>query len=188
MAPHISTDPPELLFLVELEKALERERLRLSDDAHAYLTRLLSRIRTESGPPLPQDPLSGEFLTALGALDERQRIILLRRVGDSALLASGWWWQFLTTLRHGMPGEDFHAELGKQAYRRIQQELFDELADKFFGLVDVLARMSGALGGESDRETMKLLDYWLRSNSRQAARLLAEHGIDVLGIDSRPRS
>ncbi|HXV27038.1 MAG TPA: hypothetical protein VD862_03400 [Candidatus Paceibacterota bacterium] len=172
----IRNEAPLLLFMGELEEALSRERVALSDEARMYLSGLLTRIRSEHGP-MRQTPLAPDYLNALSSLSEQERTVLFRSVGDSALIISGWWWQWLERFRQPMDPA-YHAELGERAYRQVEQELFDELADKFASLIDVLARMSARLQTD-DRQVMEVYATWLRTQSRHAARLLRMHGIDV---------
>lgn len=177
-------ESPELLFVRELQEALSRERLRVSDEAEAYLARLLARIRADQRPEAAAEPLSPDFLKALGSAGEQERIVLLRHVGDSALLLCGWWWWLLERVRQPLDPK-FHASLGRKAYRLMDEKLFDELSEKFAGLVDVLARMSGRLQTADERALMELYSHWLRTHSRQAARILAAKGIVVTGDERK---
>ena len=172
----IIAEEPFLFFMKELEEALARERVRVSDEARIYVSGLLSRLQSETGP-MRHEPLTPDYLAGIATLDDAKREALLRAVGDSALVICGWWWQWLDQLRRPKDSR-FHAELGRRAYQHIDEQLFDELANKFSGLIDVLARMSARLQTD-DRQLMDSYRIWLRTQNRHAERLLRLHGIDV---------
>jgi hypothetical protein len=171
-------ESPELLFLSELTESLARERVVLSQEGQVYIMRLLSRVRADEERCPDRYLLAPDYLRALSLDEGHGRTLLLRGVGDVALLLAGWWWRYTESLRRG-PSFGYHIDLGWSAYHLIDGVPFDELSEKFIGLVDVLARMSAQLQRGDQRQLVKLYSHWCRTNSRQARRLLAVHGIPV---------
>ena len=182
MAPKIRDDEsPELLFMSELEDALAKEHLKLSGEARVYLTRLLASTRIDDAPNV-QSRLSDSFLAALNTVEPRKRSLLLQSVGNSALMLCGWWWQFIEYMqeyRHLDVDHTFHEDIGTQAFRRLEEMWFQELADKFVGVVDVLARMSGKLQVHNNRELMQAYEHWLKTQNKNAEKVLLAHGLLV---------
>jgi len=173
----------ELLFTGELAQALHEERVELSAPAQQYVVRLLSDVQRDH----LRYPLAPRYLKAVQRGQGRVHDVALRGVGDTALMLSGWWWRWTESNRHG-PGVAYHVDLGWSAYRLIDGEPYDELSERFTRLVDVLAQMTVRVRESGDRtlltslddETLyDLYDFYCRTSSRQAARLLKKNGFDV---------
>ena len=145
-----------------------------------YLMRLLTTVDTAGGPNL-QEALAKNFLVAINTAQPRQRALLLQSVGNSALLLCGWWWQLVEHMHEYHSGLDheYHEDIGIQAFRRLEAMWFQELADKFIGVVDVLARMSGKLQVHSNKELMQAYEHWLKTHNRNAEKVLLAHGLLV---------
>jgi len=56
-------------------------------------------------------------------------------------------------------------------------EVFDELAEKFSGFVDVLGEVSERTGLTSNSDLLRLYEKWLRTKSRRSGDLLVKQGI-----------
>lgn len=177
----------EQFFLEELEAALAKEKLLLSEAARVYLAGLLScvsweqiKLRTTTSGTLAEG-----LLLALQQEPGELRDQLLRRVGNSALLLCGLWWRFVdyeAVYRHGS-GQDYHERIGRQAFGRIKNELFKELADKFIGVVDVFARISDELIDANPMHTMHAYAALLKTNNRLVEKLLQKQGLII--VDNR---
>jgi len=179
----LSHQTPEAFFAQELQEALGKQRLQLTDEAYMYVTLLLSGIRSGQEVGDATDALAPRYLQALRSGTPAERRLHLRWVGDSALLTCGWWWRFLDLMRYGIPGEEYHASMGRRAYLLIEGQdraLYAELSEKFLGLIDVLARMSSKLHDPNDDgRLMKVFSVWFRGQSRHAERILQDMGVDL---------
>lgn len=165
----------------ELEEALAKEHLQLSGEARMYLTRLLASAHIADAPDV-HSTLTDSFLAALNTVEPRKRALLLQSVGNSALMLCGWWWQFIEYMqeyKHLGVDHSFHEDIGTQAFRRLEELWFQELADKFVGVVDVLARMSGKLQVHSNQELMQAYEHWLKTQNKHAEKVLLAHGLLV---------
>ena len=63
--------------------------------------------------------------------------------------------------------------------------VYSELARKFQAMVDVLHEVRDGAGGRSDLDVMQTLNWWHKTGSRRAERLLRECGIVPLGKSGR---
>lgn len=175
------------LFLSELEEALAKEHLRLSDDARAYLAGLLAGIswkeihsRVGSSRTLAEALNEALLYQPEGEMKE----LLLRRVGNSALLLCGLWWRSVASRAawgHGAD-QEYHERIGQHAYYRIDHELFQELADKFIGVVDVFARIGDKIIEQSPVQSIHAYALLLKTNNRLVEKVLKEQGL-LVGID-----
>jgi hypothetical protein len=166
------------VFLLELEAALAAEHLRLSEEARMYLGGLLARIHVDRSPRVP-GTLASALIEAIQHEPGEMRNLLLRRVGNSALILCGLWWrsvEYQSGYRHGVD-QDYHERIGRAAFQRINNDLFQELADNFIGVVDVLARMSDSMLADGSVEVLRLYEMMLRTNNRLAEKMLREQGL-----------
>lgn len=171
----ISPDRPEQFFADALTDALDRERVTVSQDAVAYVVFLLADLQRSSCHP--DDVLAEDYARAFASHRAPQAVVL-RSVGDRALLFSGLWWERERS-RHGGPQVRYHMDLGRTAYRTVGGVPFIELADRFGGVVDALMRLASTHLLTSDPGLLRLYDLWSETRSTRAARLLAERGMLV---------
>jgi hypothetical protein len=105
----------------------------------------------------------------------------LRRVGDLSLFISGY---FSDSLNRSHVDVDYYIALGERAYGSLARQgddtladVFDELAAKFSGFVDVLGEISERTALTSNTDLLRLYERWLRTKSRRSGDLLARQGI-----------
>ena len=78
---------------------------------------------------------------------------------------------------------DYYMQLGERAYGSLAHsdealgDVFDELADKFAPMVDVLAEVSEQTALTSNADVMRLYERWLRTGSRRSGSQLVARGI-----------
>jgi len=171
----ISPDRPEQFFADALTDALDRERVTVSQDAVAYVVFLLADLQRSRCHP--DDVLAEDYARAFASRRAPQAVVL-RSVGDRALLFSGLWWERERS-RHGGPQVRYHMDLGRAAYRTVGGVPFAELADRFGGVVDALMRLASTHLLTSDPGLLRLYDLWSETHSTRAARMLAEQGMFV---------
>ncbi len=179
-------------FRVQLYSALARRDVELGDYTIIYLVNLLGSFtdprhlfeRTETGYELK--PLAFQLMDALNAEGIEQRNLALRKMGDIALFVAG---LFSGSLRRQLVDIDYYIAMGGSAYNSLHQHLeqssvdvsqavlFGELAEKFAGLVDVLAEISEASHLGSNNDLLRLYDVWINTGSDYAYRRLLRQGV-----------
>lgn len=162
-------------WLSELVDALERERTGVSPIAQVYLAALLNQ-QIEQGYH-PAETLGDRFALAL---QERSvaRLAKLRRVGDQALVCSGFWWRYC---KHDLA---YQRRLGRMSYGIVGGMPCDELAKAFDRVADALAELSTRYSLKTHAEILQLYRLWRETHSRHAARVLAERGLLVGAVES----
>lgn len=171
-----------------LGEARERQRLQVDDETEFYLVNLLSEyvdpqrvwVRSEDGT-LQQEPLALILARALEAHRE-ERAAALRQIGDTSLWVSGF---FSDSLERSLVDVRYYMSMGHLAYSslaRIKSRepvggLYEELAGKFAGIVDLLNEVSERVSMTSQQGVVRLYERFLKTGSARVARLLAAEGV-----------
>ena len=179
-------------FRDSVHEALTRQQLGVDDHTEHYVVNLLTMFSrsealfetTPDGPRLK--PLALMLADAASAASGEQRTRALQRLGDVSLFVAGF-------LSHGFARRlvdvDYHIAMGGRAYgtladtcghgarSRALAGVFAELATKFQRLVDALNDVSEMSWRNSDRDTLRLYEVWLRTGSPRAHALLREKGV-----------
>ena len=152
-----------------------------------YLVNLLAGY-ISLDPAEAEEPLGVRLAQALQAGGSLQRDGL-RRVGDLSLFISGY---FSDSLSRSLVDIDYYITLGERAYGSLARsdepfsDVFDELAGKFSGFVDVLGEVSERTALTSNSDLLRLYERWLKTRSRRRADLLARQGIvPIASVSSR---
>jgi hypothetical protein len=179
-------------FFDSVERAMQSLRVRAGADTISYVVNLLALYarseelyeRTPSGCDLR--PLAFMYQDALEAPTLVQRRAALRRLGDVALFIGGF---FAQSFVRKLVDVDYYIAMGGTAYAELSDSLrrrertlafatiFEELARKFPGFVDVLAEVSADAHPASDTDILRLYEIWLRTGSARARTRLADLGI-----------
>lgn len=175
------SESPIEYFKELVESALEHQQLATSEMTSFYVVNLLAGFVHLDGSPATDDEALGIRLAkALQAGGSRQRDGL-RRVGDTSLFISGF---FGDSLTRSLVNVDYYVSLGECAYSSLARqsdetfsEVFDELAEKFLGWVDVLGEVSERTALTSNSDLLRLYEKWLRTKSRRSGDLLVKQGI-----------
>ena len=181
MAAVFRSESPIEYFKELVESALEHQQLATSEMTSFYVVNLLAGfVHLDGSPAADHEPLGIRLAKALQAGGSRQRDGL-RRVGDTSLFISGF---FCDSLTHSLVNVDYYISLGECAYSSLARqsderlsEVFDELAEKFSGFVDVLGEVSERTGLTSNTDLLRLYERWLRTKSRRSGDLLVKQGI-----------
>lgn len=183
MPQRIIAGTPLEFFRNALTDALARERVSVTPPAEYYVVHLLVR-QIDQGVH-PDETLGDRFARAHHEAPA-VRVQQLRAVGDSALVFCGLWWEHqYRPLRPSYA--TYHMDLGRVAYRNIGGQPFDELAAKFSALVDALIRLGTEHSLATARDIVRLYTLWQETDSRYAARALADLGlVPVRTHDSAP--
>ena len=146
-------------FKEQVESALVRQHLQAGDLTEYYLVNLLCRyVRPDFADLEHGEPLAVRLARALqtGGSEQRAR---LRSLGDFSLFTAGF---FSDSFNRSLVDIDYYMQLGERAYGSLARQddalgdVFDELADKFPALVDVLAEVSESTALGSNADVMRL--------------------------------
>lgn len=163
--------------------ALSAVDLDASEPAGWYLVGLLGEFTTAR---LTDEPLGLKLASTPDSPSERVRT--LKEVGDTSLYIAGF---FAESLSRSLIDVDYYVGLGQTAYARLARslgnrksitEVYEELAAKFPGFVDVLAAVRkrcniAELNATSD--IGRLYDIWLRTRDEWVEKKLKSAGLLV---------
>ena len=170
-----------------LARAIENQRAQVQPFTELYLVNLLHEflasealyVQSDDGT-WQQKPLA--FLLK-EALEEAgpARLRLLRRLGDTSLFISGFFPDSLVR-RSSLVDVDYYIAMGGRAYDAVarhamERSLWEELADKFRLLVDLLNEVSERTLASSDAGLVRLYERWLKTGSDRLASLLVRQGV-----------
>jgi hypothetical protein len=186
-APILSSPDIRDFFRDLLTRAIENQRARVQPFTELYLVNLLHEflasealfVQAEDGT-WQQKPLA--FLLK-EALDEAgpARVRLLRRLGDTSLFISGFFPDSLAR-RSSLVDVDYYIAMGGRAYDAVarhamERSLWEELADKFRLLVDLLNEVSERTLASTDTGLVRLYERWLKTGSDRLAAMLLKQGV-----------
>jgi hypothetical protein len=166
-----------------VESAMARQHLHAADLTEYYVVNLLCQYVRPDARPDSGDaarPLALRLGHALesGGREQRAR---LRSVGDFSLFMSGF---FSDSLSRRSVDVDYYKSMGSYAYASLSRaedeafaEVFDELARKFVGFMDVLADISERTTLASTNDVLRLYEKWLRTGSVRDGQRLVERGV-----------
>lgn len=178
-------------FRDALQAALDHQHLHVQAHTEHYIVNLLAMFAHTDALFEPEGersqlkPLALLLAEAADAPDERHRFRRLQRLGDVALFVAG----FLAGSLARRPVDvDYHIAMGGRAYGTLAQApyhgaqrvlacVFAELQDKFQPLVDALNEIGEGAARNSPRDVLRLYEFWHRTGSRRAHRLLLKLGI-----------
>jgi hypothetical protein len=174
----VRNESPVAYFKELVESAMSHQGLSAGEMTSFYLVRLLAGyIHLDSTDE--DEALGIRLAKALQAGGAQQRDGL-RRVGDMSLFISGF---FSDSLNRTLVDIDYYIALGERAYGSLARtddtfsDVFDELAEKFSGFVDVLGEVSERTALTSNTDLLRLYERWLRTRSRRRGELLVRQGI-----------
>lgn len=170
-------------FKEVLDEAMQKQDIRISDEAAFYLMGLLiTHLKRDAG-----DDTKG--------LGERYRIALLgeetellKAVGDKSLIIAGIWWQ---SLLKRLLDVDYYIEIGRSAYKKAGEstsknvsEVFEELSENFVDMVNILSEATSCISeaNPSNTNILRMYEVWLRTHSPMIAKKLRELGINPVDI------
>jgi hypothetical protein len=173
-------ESPVEYFKELVESAMQRQNVAAGQLTSFYLVNLLAGfIHLETPAADEEEPLGVRLVKALQAGGSAQRDGL-RRVGDLSLFISGF---FSDSLNRSLVDVDYYIAVGERAYGSLARreehfaDVFDELAEKFSGFVDVLGEVSERTSLTSNRDLLRLYERWLRTKSPRSGDLLVQRGI-----------
>ncbi len=179
-------------FQTSISDALENQNLKAGADTIHYVVNLLTSFaraeqlfeRTPDGMMIR--PLALLYAEAVEGATRDERGRALRRLGDVALFISG---VFSQSLNRCVVDIDYYVSMGGSAYSclsdtmrgtnrgRAMSSIYDELASKFVGFVDILGEVSEGSSCNNDTDVLRQYEIWLRTGSTRAADRLRAAGI-----------
>lgn len=190
-------------FRDSVHEALARQQVGVDDHTEHYVVNLLTMFSrsealfdmTPDGPRLR--PLALMLADAASASSSEERSRVLQRLGDVSLFVAG----FLSYgFSRRLVDVDYHVAMGGRAYGTLADTcshgtrgralagVFAELAAKFQRLVDALNDVSEMSWRNSDRDTLRLYEVWLKTGSPRAHALLRDQGVSpaVVPLGRKP--
>lgn len=192
----LSLESIESFFAQILHEALHDRPVPITDEARYYVVRVLCEYaltdrlyqRDRDSGLLEREALA-TLLARAGQAGDEDRVVLLRRLGDSSLFISGF---FAESLARSPVDVDYYIAMGGTAYGHLADhlrlrrrpgtfaELYQELSHQFRPLVELLALVSerASAFGASNETILRLYDLWQRTGSRRVADKLRACGLD----------
>jgi hypothetical protein len=178
--PLLHRESPTEYFRELVEAALQHQHVAVRDLTSFYVVNLLAGYVHRNRAGAGHDEALGMcFVRALQSGGSAQRDGL-RHVGDTSLFISGF---FSDSFNRSLVDIDYYMTLGERAYGSLARrddalgDVFDELADKFAAMVDVLSEVSEQTAFGANTDVMRLYEKWLRTGSRRMSDKLAARGI-----------
>ncbi len=178
---YLRPESPTEYFRELVESSMKHQDLAAQELTSFYVVNLLTGfIYLDRSPARSDEPLGVRLAKALqtGGVAQRDG---LRQVGDLALVIAGF---FSDSLSRSLVDVDYYIQLGELAYGSLARQrvdsfggVFDELAEKFVGFVDVLNEVSEKTMLTSNTDLLRLYEKWLRTGSRRSGDLLVARGI-----------
>jgi len=165
--------------------ALRNQNIQAAEEVECYLGQLLAGFARTNPVDCPfEEPLAFRLARALEA-DHPARTQIFRRLGDVALFVSGF---FSDALNASPIDEGYYIAMGEAAYGEVavacsrfptgtREGVFQELAEQFAALVDVLAEVSEHHAMTSNQGLLRMYEKWLRTDSKRLARQLHAQGL-----------
>lgn len=164
-----------------LLEAADRSKADVSPLALNYVASVLvqfhetARLFMQKGVKLPV--LSDMLSEALEA-DLYRRVTLLRQLGDTSLMVSGY---FPEAVRRRTMNLSYYYQMGGTAYSRLSdltesENVFDELSGGFVRLAELISEVSASLKVDH-LSISQLLDFYANSRSETALKKLRDVGV-----------
>ncbi|MFL5387619.1 MAG: hypothetical protein ACJ79C_02740 [Myxococcales bacterium] len=185
-------------FRAAVSGALARRRLRVQEPTEFYLVNLLaghvgaSRLFVERPDgTVDVEPLAFILKRALEAEREERRLAL-KRLGDTSLFVSGF---FGDSLAGSLVDIGYYIAMGERAYDALSgcerahgalAAVYEELAERFPELVDVLAEIAELSELSSNRGLVRLYQRFLATGSQRVAERLREKGVALFSGPGGP--
>jgi len=195
--PLIERASPRALFASLLADALGAAPEAPSPMATAYLVELLeARLRESGGEGVEPEETLAEAWCAAAAATGRARLQGLQELGDRALFVSGY---FAASLTRRVAGGGYYRDMGRIAYGALasalaptRQErswplLFEELADRFPELTQLLAEVSDRACRDRPEWLLALYDRYLATGSADDRARLVRAGCVLPARAGRPQ-
>jgi hypothetical protein len=168
--------------------AEQSQHLRVAESTEFYLVNLLANFLTAENL-FPEDAQGVRDTEPLAFMLKRaqestghERVRELKKLGDVSLYTSGF---FGDSLSRKLVDTDYYISMGGRAYGTLSSlhqgatlgALYNELAEKFVKLVDLLAEVADRSAVGTNKGIVKLYERFMRTGSERVGRLLSERGV-----------
>jgi len=175
-----------------IHDAISHQHLYPKDETVVYIVNLLTyftlteNIYEDSLEGRSSKPLALMFKDASEAVSIEERNGHLRKLGDTALVTSGF---FAESIERSVVGIDYFISMGGGAYSSLAEnnsrairgkgmgEVYSDLARHFLNYVDVLTEVRESNDLTDDRDVLCLYESWLKTGSEYARIRLQENGV-----------
>lgn len=179
--PTIVTEDLRHFFNHLLVEAAEQQGTAISPHAIHYVTDLLvafqntARLFVQQGVRVPV--LADMLSDALDA-DFHRRVTILRQLGDTSLMVSGF---FPEALQRRAVDLTYYKKMGEIAYSHLgalseEINIFDELSEQFISLSEMINGVSEATLTK-DLTLQKLLEQYMTTGSERSFERLRQQGV-----------
>jgi hypothetical protein len=176
-------------FQHHVSRALKANHIEISQTSKIYLINLLSEfIKSRRAFHLQNEddgPLAVIFLQAF-AKDINEQIKIFRDLGDFSLFITGF---FPDSFNKKIVDIDYYIGIGSNAYNTLSSiftrfypqndiyPLYQELADKFVSLVNILSDISEEGAVKFNEGLLRTYERWMKTGSIRDKKLLVQHGV-----------
>jgi hypothetical protein len=172
-----------------LTASLGRQRVSTKPETEFYLVNLLNQFMVsenlysrDGNGNVHEEPLALMLKQALETQGPENQQLMFRHVGDVSLYTAGF---FQDSLSRKLVDVDYYIGMGGNAYKQaaaralieMYKAVFQELADKFSRLVEVLAEISDKTSQKSEKDLLRTYELWVRTGSKRAEKALKDAGI-----------
>lgn len=148
--------------------------IKLKEDLEAYLVSLL--VRFTDKPEIVKQIIATELLESM-EMTPAKRLVVLREVGDKCLLFSG---LFPHLAEKRLVKISYFVNIGKTAYDAVslqKDDVFNQLAKHFVGLVDILQTVRCYSKECPDLLPLQAYELWSETGSRRALAILDQYRV-----------
>lgn len=161
--------------------AAENQRADLNPAIVQYVTEVLvafhdtARLFVQQGVRIP---VLADMLSDALEADFYRRVVLLRQMGDTSLMVSGY---FPEALARRAIDLSYYRNMGELAYSQLgsltqDSPVFDTLSEKFVILSELISEVSEATL-KRDQSILKLLELYTKTGSDKALYKLKQSGV-----------
>ena len=164
-----------------LSDAAENQRLDISPHAFQYVTDLLvafhetARLFAQKGVRVP---VLADMLVQAMEADFHRRVSILRQLGDTSLMVSGF---FPEALSRRSTDLNYYQKMGEVAYSHLsslseEMNVFDELSMQFQRLASLINEVSENTH-QREYSLLKLLEFYTNTGSDRVLERLKRQGV-----------
>lgn len=180
---------PKVFFFKSLQEALFERKIATQPTVEMYLVDILEKYmltenlfdETNPSGKKTRETLAEMMLRASNS-SSRQRVDLLRKLGDSALYISGF---FGPCLQRKIVDIGYYIDMGSAAYSSLANEMgeesfantYKEISHKFTDFVDVFTLISQRSMNSKDGDVFQLVELYSKTGSGLVFDQLSEQGI-----------
>jgi hypothetical protein len=127
---------------------------------------------------------------AIEAPPER-RSSIFKSMGDTSLYVAGYFQDYFNRKTFDI---SYYITMGQGAFENLSElmrrefsdphfaEIYQEIAHRFYDLVEVLATVSDAPGSDRSDNLLAIYDRWNQTQSERLRKILEENGIEAIPV------